>query len=290
MVDIQPAAAEIRRGKKIEEQEDRKKPQGKNIMAPLLHRAAITTITFYKNLTKYYRLLCKICINSSLWNCNAVWTHPAFLQTQLGRSIAKQLRQSLTTSMLPVLKSFIQRRLYISALHFQPFNCDPSFCSPKFHPLIFFVFRFSVLHVQLIRHCFRLSWHGSETKHMIARTGRRTLWIWTALIIQRQSVFFHSFTTLWYLRVDKTIKQRSRLSFNIKHIMSCRLCDVYYIEIWIYYKIFNSRLKMFKKIFNLTSGLPDIWYHTRLVVDCSLRLFGMFRNLNRERAKKFDRS
>jgi len=43
MVDIQPAAAEIRRGKKrkIEEEEDRKKLQGKNIMAPLLHRAAI---------------------------------------------------------------------------------------------------------------------------------------------------------------------------------------------------------------------------------------------------------
>ena len=33
MVDIQSAAAEIRRGKKIEE---RKKPQGKNIMARLL--------------------------------------------------------------------------------------------------------------------------------------------------------------------------------------------------------------------------------------------------------------
>jgi len=44
MVDIQSAAAEIRRGikkrKKIEE-EDRKKLQGKNIMAPLLHWAAI---------------------------------------------------------------------------------------------------------------------------------------------------------------------------------------------------------------------------------------------------------
>jgi len=40
MVDIQSVAAEIRRGKKIKE--DRKKLQGKNIMAPLLHRAAIT--------------------------------------------------------------------------------------------------------------------------------------------------------------------------------------------------------------------------------------------------------
>jgi len=38
MADIQSTAAEIRRGKKIEE---RKKLQGKNIMAPLLHRAAI---------------------------------------------------------------------------------------------------------------------------------------------------------------------------------------------------------------------------------------------------------
>jgi len=42
MVDIQSVAAEIRRGKKkIEEEEERKKLQGKNIMAPLLHRAAI---------------------------------------------------------------------------------------------------------------------------------------------------------------------------------------------------------------------------------------------------------
>ena len=38
MVDIQSVAAAIRRGKK---EEDRKKLQGKNIMAPLLHRAAI---------------------------------------------------------------------------------------------------------------------------------------------------------------------------------------------------------------------------------------------------------
>jgi len=45
MVDIQPAAAEIRRGikKRKKKIEDRKKLQGKNIMAPLLHRAAITT-------------------------------------------------------------------------------------------------------------------------------------------------------------------------------------------------------------------------------------------------------
>jgi len=43
MVDIHSVAAEIRRGKKrkIERKIDRKKLQGKNIMAPLLHRAAI---------------------------------------------------------------------------------------------------------------------------------------------------------------------------------------------------------------------------------------------------------
>jgi len=42
MVDIQSVAAEIRRGIKKEEEEDRrKKLQGKNIMATLLHRAAI---------------------------------------------------------------------------------------------------------------------------------------------------------------------------------------------------------------------------------------------------------
>jgi len=44
MADIQSTAAEIRRGKKkkIERRRRRKKLQGKNIMAPLLHRAAIT--------------------------------------------------------------------------------------------------------------------------------------------------------------------------------------------------------------------------------------------------------
>jgi len=45
MADIRSTAAEIRRGKKEEEErkkkERRKKLQGKNIMAPLLHRAAI---------------------------------------------------------------------------------------------------------------------------------------------------------------------------------------------------------------------------------------------------------
>jgi len=45
MADIRSTAAEIRRGKKRKtEEEDRKKLQGKNIMAPLLHRAAITTV------------------------------------------------------------------------------------------------------------------------------------------------------------------------------------------------------------------------------------------------------
>jgi len=46
MADIRSTAAEIRRGKKEEDgrrkKEEGKKLQGKNIMAPLLHRAAIT--------------------------------------------------------------------------------------------------------------------------------------------------------------------------------------------------------------------------------------------------------
>jgi len=43
MVDIQSVAAEIRRGKKERSKkiDDRKKLQSKNIMASLLHRAAI---------------------------------------------------------------------------------------------------------------------------------------------------------------------------------------------------------------------------------------------------------
>jgi len=52
MADIQSTAAEIRRGIEKEEEEDRrrrrKKLQGKNIMAPLLHRAAITSIKCHK--------------------------------------------------------------------------------------------------------------------------------------------------------------------------------------------------------------------------------------------------
>jgi len=46
MADIQSTAAEIRRGKKDRKKEERrKKLQGKNIMAPLLHRAAIKNET-----------------------------------------------------------------------------------------------------------------------------------------------------------------------------------------------------------------------------------------------------
>ena len=45
MADIRSTAAEIRRGKKkIDRKKDRKKLQGKNIMAPLLHRAAIISV------------------------------------------------------------------------------------------------------------------------------------------------------------------------------------------------------------------------------------------------------
>jgi len=49
MADIRSTATEIRRGKKKKKKEEgrRKKLQGKNIMAPLLHRAAII-----KHLTK----------------------------------------------------------------------------------------------------------------------------------------------------------------------------------------------------------------------------------------------
>jgi len=44
MVDIQSPMAEIRRGKK-RKIDRREKPQDKNIMAPLLHRAAIIKCT-----------------------------------------------------------------------------------------------------------------------------------------------------------------------------------------------------------------------------------------------------
>jgi len=51
MVDIQSVAAEIRRGKKEEDRYiDRKKLQGKNIMVPLLHKAAIKN-TLVKQVT-----------------------------------------------------------------------------------------------------------------------------------------------------------------------------------------------------------------------------------------------
>jgi len=46
MVDIQPAAAEIRRGKKKEEEEDRRKETtGQKYNGPLLHRAAIIKLS-----------------------------------------------------------------------------------------------------------------------------------------------------------------------------------------------------------------------------------------------------
>ena len=49
--------------------------------------------------------------NCSLRNCNAIWTYLAFLQTQLGRSKIATETVFNYTSMSPVLKSFIQRRL-----------------------------------------------------------------------------------------------------------------------------------------------------------------------------------
>ena len=54
MADIQSmAAAEIRRGKKIEEDRRRRqKLQGKNIMVPLLHRAAIN-ILLMRSVSKF---------------------------------------------------------------------------------------------------------------------------------------------------------------------------------------------------------------------------------------------
>jgi len=50
MADIRSTAAEIRRGKKRrrKKEEEGKKLQGKNIMAPLLHRAAITNSYNFK--------------------------------------------------------------------------------------------------------------------------------------------------------------------------------------------------------------------------------------------------
>jgi len=46
MVNIQSPTAEIRRGKKKKERRKKNKPQHKNIMAPLLHRAAINRCVF----------------------------------------------------------------------------------------------------------------------------------------------------------------------------------------------------------------------------------------------------
>ena len=50
MADIRSTAAEIRQGKKDRRRKkEGKKLQGKNIMAPLLHRAAIKTSSMAKN-------------------------------------------------------------------------------------------------------------------------------------------------------------------------------------------------------------------------------------------------
>jgi len=53
MVDIQSPAAEIRRGKKDRKIERKIVTTGKNIMAPLFHRAAITTGQKYNGLPYY---------------------------------------------------------------------------------------------------------------------------------------------------------------------------------------------------------------------------------------------
>jgi len=55
MVDIQCAAAEIRRGKKKEE--DRKKPQDENIMVALFHRATIKMIAYVITVILFLSLL-----------------------------------------------------------------------------------------------------------------------------------------------------------------------------------------------------------------------------------------
>jgi len=55
MADIRSTAAEIRRGKKRRRKKEGKKLQGKNIMAPLLHRAAIITGQKYNGLPYYIR-------------------------------------------------------------------------------------------------------------------------------------------------------------------------------------------------------------------------------------------
>ena len=61
MADIRSTAAEIRRGKKRKmEEEDRKKLQGKNIMAPLLHRAAIKTVRTKDLFNCYFNISCDV--------------------------------------------------------------------------------------------------------------------------------------------------------------------------------------------------------------------------------------
>ena len=66
MAGIQSTAAEIRRGKKKRQKEEGKKLQGKNIMAPLLHRAAINSIVrnicsdsnFVRHQQNYIKTVC----------------------------------------------------------------------------------------------------------------------------------------------------------------------------------------------------------------------------------------
>jgi len=80
MVDIQSVAAEIRRGKKEEKEEDRKKLQGKNIMAPLLRSAAIITavdlvvsVAFYSLMTA--TLTVRIRTPVVIWKAELTFIH-----------------------------------------------------------------------------------------------------------------------------------------------------------------------------------------------------------------------
>jgi len=64
MVDIQSVATEIRQGKKKKiEEERRKKLQGKNIMAPLLHRAAIIIGPIANLKGHYFQPSLSVCVS-----------------------------------------------------------------------------------------------------------------------------------------------------------------------------------------------------------------------------------
>jgi len=72
MADIRSMAAEIRRGKKkIEEEDRRKKLQGKNIMAPLLHRAAIKNLALTGSVSgeQWSILLCAVLMSPRIITC-----------------------------------------------------------------------------------------------------------------------------------------------------------------------------------------------------------------------------